>query len=297
MTVKTSHLLAAMSLLWLLPATTALAQTQSEPVVVTGRTPEQARQFVDRLAIAPSTVDQLARWDNQICTSVVGMPRRQAEFLADHVARRAMGVGLSPGASGCQANVAIFVTADANAMARRLFEEDRSLFAYYPENNVATLGQVALEDFLNTPRPVRWWHVAETFSADGLALSGDASTGGVSNAPVARSSGSRLNEDTRQDFNRVIIIVDAQRVGGVQLATLADYVAMVALAQIDPSADFTGLPTIMRVFAGGSDVTAMTDWDLAFLDGLYHATRDAATARQQEQEIARRMLSGGPSGS
>ena len=114
------------------------------------------------------------------------------------------------------------------------------------------------------------------------------------NAPSARSSGSRLQSDTRQDLNRAIIIVDARRVGSVQLAALADYISMVALAQINPNAQVGGYPTIMGLFAARpaneSAPTAMTEWDLGFLDGLYHATRNAHSVQQMQSEIGQRML-------
>jgi hypothetical protein len=286
----------AAALFWAAPLSGALAQTQSEPIIVTGRTPETTQAFVEQVAAAPEAADQLARWDREICTSVVGLPARQGQYLADHIAQRAFAVGLQPGAPGCHGNVAVFVTSDSDAMARRLFEEDPDLFAYRSENNVSTLGQAAFEQFLSSQRPVRWWHVAHTVGADGISLSGDASAGGISNAAVARSRGSRLSNDTRQDLARVVIIVDARRVGGVQLSALADYVAMVALAQIDPFADTSSYPTVLNLFtppAGASPVTAMSDWDLAFLDGLYNASRHAVSAQQQEREIVRRMLARG----
>lgn len=291
---STRRLLAAASFLWIAPTSSLLAQTtQSEPLIVTGTSREQTEAFVDQMSIASDSAEQLARWDQSVCTSIVGLPQRQGQYLADRIAQRALAVGLQPGAPGCQANVAVFVSADSNATTRRLFEEDRSLFGYHTENNLNTLGQAAFDDFLNTPRAVRWWHVAQTIGADGSPLSGDASVGGVSNAPVARSSGSRLRSDTRQDLARVIIVVDSRRVGSVQLATLADYVAMVALAQIDTQANTAAFPTIMNLFAdNGQPQAAMTDWDLAFLDALYSATRYAPNVQQQQREIASRMVSG-----
>jgi hypothetical protein len=165
-----------------------------------------------------------------------------------------------------------------------------------PDSNVHTLGQGALDDFLQTPRAVRWWHVAETMTADGIALSGDASTGGLGNVPTARSSGSRLSGDTREDLRQAIIIIDAGRVAGVQLATLADYVAMVTLAQINPRAAASENPSIMNAFNGDRAAqnapAELTAWDQAFLSGLYRAQRSPATAQQHRRDIARRMTGG-----
>jgi hypothetical protein len=277
-----------------LGAMTETAAAEDNAIVVTGRTPESAQRFIEQLSTAPATADQLARWDHSICTAIAGLPQRQGEFIADRIAQRANAVGLTPGAPGCVPNVSVIVTADSDALAQRMYAQNRDVFAYQQATNITTLGQAELDDFLHTPRPVRWWHVSERLSADGMALSGDSSQGGMMNAPAVRSSGSRLQADTREDLNRAIIIVDARRVGSVQLAALADYISMVALAQINPNAQVSGYPSILSLFASrrASEAapTAMTDWDTAYLDGLYHSTRNAHSVRQQQAEIAQRML-------
>lgn len=274
-----------------LPASAADTTTESEAIVVTGQTPERLQQFVDRVSVASPMADQLPRWDTSICTSLAGLPRRQAEFVADRIARRALAVGVQPGEPGCQANVSVIFTTDSDTVARRMFEQDRQMFAYLQETNVSTLGQAAFNStFLRSNAPVRWWHVSHTVTADGISLSGDSSTGGMSNAPVQRASGTRLRSETREDLRRAIIIVDAQRVGSVQLAALADYISMVALAQVDPNANTSAFPSILNLFAqNGEPVTELTEWDRAYLDGLYKTTRNAASAQAQEREIARRM--------
>ncbi len=286
---------AAVGMLWLAPCAAAFAQTNSDAIVVTGRTTEQAQRFVEHVSAAPATADQLARWDTTICTSIAGLPARQGQFIADRIAQRAAAVGLQPGAAGCNPNVSIIVAADADAAARRINEENSALFAARAENNVSTLGSAAFQAFLDNNQPVRWWHVAQTRTADGMQLDGDASMGGMSNAPAARSHGSRLRGDTREDLNRVIVIVDASRVGNVQLSALADYVAMVSLAQIKADADTSGFASILNLFSSSRQLTAMTDWDVAYLSGLYTANRSAQTVQQQQRDIARRMQTGGQS--
>ena len=289
---------AALSALLMGAASAAIAQTQDDPIVVTAARPEQVQGFVDNFAADAQGADQLPRWDREICMSVAGMPVRQAQFLIDRVAQRAAAVGLQPGGPGCRPNVAIYVTS-SDSFARTLFDQDRSLFAYRPETNIHTLGQGALDDFLDTQRPVRWWHIARTMSADGIALSGDASSGGISNAPVARSSGSRISASTREDLTQAIVIIDARRVAGAQMTALADYVAMVTLVQINPAAAASGYPTIMSLF-NGSEVnqqapSELTTWDTAFLSGLYSANRSPATAQMHRRDIARRMSGDGAS--
>lgn len=290
LTTRARALLAATALLCAAPPALAQQAAEQPPIVVTGRTAEQAAAFVDTLAIAPGTAEQLGRWDRSICTSIAGLPARQGQFVADRIAQRAYAVGLTPGEAGCSANVSVIVTNDAQGTVRRMFERDPQIFSYRQESNVSTLGREAFDAFMSSDAPVRWWHVTDTVTADGINLNGDTSMGGMSNTPMARSSGSRLHNEIRQDFNRVIIVVDSRRVGSVQLAALSDYIAMVALAQIDPAADTSRYPTILSLFKEGAQHPgAMTDWDTAYLDGLYHATRNAASVQQQRREIAERM--------
>lgn len=287
--------LAAAALLSASPS--ALAQTPAQSdIVITALDRDQAEAFVSQLATAPASDDQMGRWNNSICIGVAGLPARQGQFIADRIAQRAHAVGLAPGAAGCAPNVSVVVAPDGNGMAQQMFARDESLFAYRYETGVSTLGHEAFDRFLNTERPVRWWHVTRTMSADGEAIGSGGTTpsasGGWEGVQTVRSNGSLLRSTTRQDFSRVVIVVDAGRVGSAQLAALADYLAMVALAQIDPEADTSSYPTIMNLFShrGGAAVAAMTDWDVAYLEGLYATNRDAPSPEAQQADIARRML-------
>lgn len=279
------------------PAAVAQTPNQDSDIVVTAPTRDQAQSFVTRLSTAPPSVDQMGRWDDDICIGVAGLPARQGQFIADRVAQRAYALGLAPGEPGCAPNVSIVVAPDAGAAAQRMFEQNESLFAYRYETGVATLGQEAFSRFLNADRPVRWWHVTRTMSADGEPIGSGGVTPGMTNggfdgAQTVRSNGSMLRQATRQDFSRVVIIIDGRRAASVQLAALADYVAMVALAQINPDADTSGFPTVLNLFSAGNGTapSALTAWDLAYLDALYKADRDASSVTQQQADMARRMV-------
>jgi hypothetical protein len=167
---------------------------------------------------------------------------------------------------------------------------------------------------VHTPRPVRWWHISQKTTADGLVMSDERSsptsnsaitaaqtlanptsptTGdGMSNTVTHRADGTRLRRETRQDFNYVLVIVDLNRLSGAPLSAVADYIAFVSLAQINPDVNVTGFPTILNLFSA-TDASArpaeLSDWDLDYLDGLYHVTRNSRSANAQQGEIARRM--------
>lgn len=286
--------LAALSLcVMAVPAAAQTPQSDEDIVVVAERLREMVREFVGEVAVAPSSERQMARWDRKICPLVAGLPARQMQYMADRIAQRAHQVGLEPEGAGCKANILIFVTPDASRLAEGIVDEYRELVAYYSTNGVSTLGRGPLEDFTTTSAPVRWWHVNQTVSADGQQLADDTGNGGMR---VLRSGQplSRLRRGTRQDFLRVLIIVDARQAQGLQFQALADYVAMVSLAQLDPAGETTDIPSILNLFndhqAGRPAQAAMTEWDEAYLDGLYNARRTAPREVWQQRDITRRMV-------
>ena len=294
------------------------AQEAEEPIVVIGaRAAEFAQNYAAEIALASAAENQYARWSGEMCPSVAGLSTADSQILIDHIAQRARLVGVETGRTGCQRNLVIIFAPDSDIIAREIVDTRRDLLGYYTTEDAATAGREALEAFATTSRPVRWWHVAYTVSADGRRLAdtdtrvgrgtGDAvgaSQGqgsdailrgnGFAGAEAVRSQGSRFRRSTRQDIGFALIIVDTRRIAGLPPAAVADYVAMAALVQLDPNADMRAFPSILNLFtdheAGQSVNLAMTSWDLGYLQGLYSATREAASARQQRSQIARRIV-------
>jgi len=290
-------MLAAMTVAVLALQTQAVAQqppTQSnDEIVVTGeRMRSILRDFVgDISAPASPRENQLARWDHRICTGIFGMTNRaQAQFIADRISQRAFAIGLDASPPGCRANIVIFVTPDANALSQALAREYRGLLALRREINRNTPSMAALDSFATSSRPVRWWHVSGIVSADGMRVGDPMATMMTGSGALVRVfDPTRLRRAVRQDFERVIIIVDARQAAGHTLAALSDYLAMVSLAQLAPSIETAAYPSVLNLFSNDRSVTGMTNWDIAYLDGLYHAPRTANSATEQEGRIADRM--------
>ena len=299
-------------------AGSAFAQeTPPEDVIVQGRTLETTRAYVEAISVTSDAAGVLGRWNQRICPGVVGISAVGAQTIIDQIARRARAVGVRTDGAGCRPNVSIIVTADANGMARDINERRHGMLVGPNGIESTSLGAAALASFINTQRPIRWWHVTQTTMADGHVLNdnengalqgngaasaaatqafaaGHGSGGGegMSGADVTRSDGTRLRRATRQDFSFVLIIVDANRVGGASLPAIADYVAFVTLAEINPNVDEISYPSILNLFNANATQprpTGMTSWDLAYLDGLYHMTRNGRSLIQQKDEISRRI--------
>jgi hypothetical protein len=278
-----------------MPEVVEEADLVNEKVVVTARKPAETKSYVEQITAPPRGTDQLARWDDRICVGVSGVREEHAQFLADRVSQRAVEVGLRTGKPGCEPDVTILVTTEPQKLIGVMQTEYTSLFAINNEIRTGSLGNAAFEQFKTEDRPVRWWHVSETKSADGARIRGEASQGlndGVTGAPTVRSEGSRLRSAIREDLSRAIIVVDATMVQDVSLDSLGDYIAFVALMQADPNGNTKSINTIMNLFradAGEKRALSMTDWDKDFLRALYSMPRNTASLSQAERYLAQRM--------
>ena len=84
---------------------------------------------------------------------------------------------------------------------------------------------------------------------------------------------------------KMITIVDVDELDGLTVPQLADYLALIALAQIEPDADYSQFNTVLNVFDRERAVSGLTDWDMIYLRALYAGRTEHLTAEEQ----ARRM--------
>lgn len=262
-------------------------------VVITGRPVEEvARAFVQELAEGSRREDQLSRWDRRICPGVLGAQNTYAEAMLNRISQRAVQVGLDVGEPGCKPNILIVVTADPAKVAKETFDNNRAEMGWFQRGGQRTLGRDALKKFVASEAPVRWWHVSQTKTRDGFSVGEASGMPGAADAITNITGGSsRLSRSTRQDFQAAFLIVDARQLKGFTYGALADYLAMVALAQLDAEADTSSYSTVLNLFAerpeGVAAPAGMTEWDLAYLKGVYEMKRDARTANTQRRSIAR----------
>lgn len=272
------------------PATPEAA-VQLEDVVVSGRSLEGLiNQFVGEVA-EPNRHRGLARWEGQVCVGVANLKGEVARYLADRISTVASDMGLETGGPGCSPNVLVVATADGAALARTLV--DYRPRAFRMGGAGMDRGGDALRDFAASDRPVRWWQMSMPVdSATGLRavrLPGDCTndcTLAMHAAPqTSVFAASRLNTQIVDAIIRTVVIVDIDEAVGLSVLQLADYIAMVTLAQIDPDADTSGYASILNVFDDPQSSASLTDWDQAYLGGLYGAERTAANWRAGRSEI------------
>ncbi|EGF94338.1 Uncharacterised protein [Brevundimonas diminuta] len=262
-----------------------------EDIQVSGRRLDALiENFVSEVA-APNRGRGIARWDRSVCVGAVNLRREAAQYLVDRVSTVAEDLGLNTGDPGCTPNLLIVATTDGDAFAQELVERRRR--ALRMGGSGMDRGAAALRDFQETSRPVRWWQVSMPVDSEtgqrAVRIPGECTndcSGPMDYAPVINvSSASRLTTQIVDNIFRAIIVVDISKTGAINSLQLADYVTMVSLAQIDPTADTSAYASILNVFDDPDSAPHLTEWDKAYLHGLYGAERTRQNVRAGKSEI------------
>ena len=276
------------------PVDPMTAPVDLEDVVVEGSRLEDTTERFVREVGAPARSRGLARWRGGVCAGVVNLRSDAAQFIVDRVSDTARDLDLRVGAPGCEPSVLVIATTDAKTFTPQFVASRPRLFRV--GGGGMDRGGVALTAFENSDRPVRWWHVSVPVDDTGriaVRMPGYCENEcrySVDFAPKIRTTSSRLLAQTEDDLKRVFIIVDVDKIADVSLEQLADYIAMVALAQIDPDADTEGYSTILNLFDAPGDIPGLTQWDKAYLQGLYDAQRTLRNLRSARVEVASSII-------
>ncbi|MBJ7317261.1 MAG: hypothetical protein JHC96_00550 [Brevundimonas sp.] len=257
-----------------------------EAIIVEGRRIEEAaRAYIEEVGEPPRGT-RLARWNRPVCISMSNMQPRFAQFVIDRIAANALDAGADVGEPGCKPNVIILATTDGPALAKKLVKEVG--LGFRPAINHTNLDRDALSDFQNSDAPVRWWNVVMPVTTD----TGDVAITlrGEDPRQVTVRDGSRLRSNIRYDMAWTIVIIDMTKTGGAPFGTLADYVSMVSLAQIDPDADLSGQSTVMNLFRNPVEVDGLSQWDKDYLAALYAAPSDRVNGDRQEAAVAHSLI-------
>jgi hypothetical protein len=227
----------------------------------------KATRFVSTLVRKQN--ETLTRWSTPICPSVAGMSRDLGEFVLARISQAALEAGAPLDGSECRANLFVILTDDPRQLVKTMRKRNPGIFG--------EARPAALDRFMNTSMPVRAWYSTTFANEDGTPPMPDATAKGR-----FRLRDSRIVSTLIEKFSTVIVVVDNRSTREVKVGQLADYVAMVGLAQVDPNAEFEA-PTILHVFADPDSSPegpgGLTEWDRAFLRGLYRTSQGALRQR------------------
>jgi len=201
-----------------------------------------------------------------------------------------MSRGTPVAADKCRSNIVVTFTPDASALLATLErKKSRLLEGTSRDDKAAIRGSSA---------PVRWWYGTLTEGADGKQMAGESSALlGQNEIPSSGSQnvlGTNSSSLIRTKFRssiKTVVVVDVTLSDGHRLSDVADYVAFVALARIRVSERFSGAPSVLGMFGDGAMEGGLTDWDRAYLAGVYKASVDRPADTQRGQ-IADAMAKG-----
>lgn len=264
------------------------AQVDDVEVVARMRA-DQVRERVNAFIesnMAPPLGRPLARWSKPVCIGTGYLNPQYAQAVIDRIATRIIEAGGDVAEAGCKVDVMVVGTDDGARTARELVKDDPR--GYRPSRGSTDRGSAALRRFQEGDAPVRWWHVSLPVNVDTGELAVRLDGEEIPSNTVRDAS--RLRTNVRDDLARVTVIVDFTRTGHVQSAALVDYIAFIALAQVNPDGDLRGQDTILNLFERPSDYTAMTQWDRDYLAALYRAIPNRPSLQAQARGIANEVV-------
>ena len=268
------------------PATLAVPEVELGPVTVEARRrkeliDKQVSEFVYSIA-GPGRVESLARWNVPVCVATAGLTAAEADFVKKRISQIATDADVPVGGPACGPNFVVIVTPEPEKLLKEWWSENHRLF-----NRDRGVGGV--NRFIQTDQPVRVWHNAcnapPGIPAHAFSTSEHCATG---------ITGSRITWAAVRAIYTAIVVVDLTQIEGLTFGQVADYMAMVGLAQIRPNAELGDISTILGLFAAnGTDRSVgLTAWDQSFLKAVY-ATTDGSTTeislikRRMSEDLAR----------
>jgi hypothetical protein len=280
-----------------------LALPQENVTVTATKSREALDKFAKAFSVPTKLTGKIARWETAMCPSAVGQKPAFTAFVTARVRAIAAAVGAHVNAdASCTPNIQIIFTTTPQQLLDQVRKDDPDYLGY-----ATTSAQ--REALATITRPVQSWYTTETIDLDGvhrmdsgrklgngITMSNFSafampSSMGVNRDPIdlpyatyARVTGNHINDGARTGLNHVIIVIDSKKLAGQSFVSLADYVTMLALTQLNSLDTCQQLSSIVNMMAAGCDqkVDGITATDLAYLRGLYKMDADKSLLFQQD---------------
>ncbi len=257
-------------------------ESNGDVIVVQGQKKQIAQALRD--LIKPSSgAEQLARFEEDICPLVAGMPRDWTAVLTRMIRENIVAIGGKMGKPKCTINAVVIFIDQPLDLVKALAEAEPDFFAMTPRE---------MTYFTSVARPVTSWHVTDTRDRDGQELGSVGSIGGASaDAKIVRNaSASRLYSTIREDMLTGFVVIDRQATVGKSLRQLADLATMHLLLDVRQDAGAKDGSSILSLFEPRpDDISAprgLSRFDRGALTGFYTQRENNRTASQQRNNIA-----------
>jgi len=253
--------------------------------------------FVQTLSKPAYLTGKMGRWENGICPNTAGLAPRYAAFISQRIRALADEVHAPVDRDAkCRANIEIAFTTTPQDLLDTVRKKHRMYLGYHS-------GPAQADKMAIVTRPIQAWYLTGTKDLDGkvevdsssaiptdlvTAVQQDIMHGGTGISTTNgthKVTGGRLKDGVRTVFKNVIIAADPTKLTEYEVGTLADYIGLLALSQLN-SLDVCQqqLPSIINLLAKdcAGAPSQLSEGDLGFLRGLYSMSADGNLKVQQD---------------
>ena len=285
-----------------------LAQAQvapSDSVTVSSQKGREAiNAFVTKLTSPTRLTGKIARWDVGVCPGVTGVRPEAVRFIAQRVRETATRIGAPVNKDAdCKPNIHVVFSTTPQALLTNIRKTQSYMLGYADseakKDELAKVTQPIQAWYTTQMRDVRGKTTFDTPKGTGFgnelmipcgSPNDPRCPGGFMILPSAvaaiATTGGRLGDGTRSVFYNVIIVADPVQLDH-DMGTVGDYIAMLALAQVQPPSDCQSLASMMNLFTPGcaAPPSGMTVNDEGYLRGLYSMDAQAIIQAQRDQMV------------
>lgn len=283
---------------WIAATGVALAQPRPSPtdsVTVTGQKEREAiNAFIRSLAVPNHLTGKLARWETGICPVTVGVRKEAAHFitarLKDVAALADAPVDKNP---NCKPNIEVVFTTAPQSLMDNVRQKQAGFLGY--ADTGAKRDRLAIVE-----RPIQAWYTTATKDLRGSTQIDSAFSNPVEvivpdpyryppfttlyvRQGAKTVTGGRLSDGMRSVLYHVIVVADPTKLAEEEIGNVADYIALVALSQVQSLDKCQGLSSIANLLPQGCEKpVGLTVSDMGYLKGLYHMNAEQSLRGQQD---------------
>jgi hypothetical protein len=247
-------------------------QVLDEPEVVVGGSlmdREMSQGYVESLGMGPAD-QQTARWEMPICVSVLVDSEPIAVRMEIRFRAIAEQVGLKVVRGKCTPNVMIILSENASSTVAQLTRRSLISMSEVPRDKRHLM--------TDEEAPIRWWYNFVVTSRDG-------------DLRFKNFSSSNIQTNTVRQLTRATVVIDVPLVTGRAVDSLADYVALVTLAEMWPDKEPRTVGSILDLFneepspdleTGDEPAPVLSAFDRRFLCEVYRMPLDRAGQYQRQ---------------
>lgn len=276
-----------------------------ESVTVIATRPSEAviDQFIMARAAPSRVTGKLARWKTGICPQTLGLAPRFAQYVTSRIKTVATAIGAPVDSdAACKPNIEVVFTTTPQALLDNVRKSEPVFLGYHDNGSQADeLAKVthamqswyttATDDMRGRPQVDSGTSGGMTMTVQPLEIPGGGIQGpqGAITLTMPHASGqtvtgSRLGDGLSSELYNVLIVAEPARLMAYEIGTLADYAAMLALAEPVSLDTCEALPSISNLLAKDCNAATerLTDGDLAYLRALYKMGPPDTLAMQRE---------------